>query len=1833
MKNTAWVLVVMSLVMVTSISNGSEMGSVNLGQQNAHSLSFSKATATVSDEGRSPVDQRILKILRMNGELPPVYSDWIYWEEKSRSGYSIWIPSNSAPDFLQDIFLFSDLDNYTTRVERYREAFVVALLQPALTMQMKDYLEAERNQFLDATSEVLGLPGDVRDIVEAIRGGMPYQIRPTDIQTTFDNWQRVTRNKQLKASLSKFGVALGGISFTAKIGSDAFEELFLHAIANAKTMERMEAIDHVLLNYEPSDPAIQDGYLLAKEDVCEYLDEDFGVLPAAINAFSSHGGDYVIGAVQLVAEISTKIKVLLPYLPSAVKIWVGRSCVYMLAYDLLTDIKREKEDYQVMCAEGTLAIDYLLNAISLYDPLPEPTDPSFPVYRATLLNVMQMRYGLAYNAKDTYDDILNVKSFSPLDWLRAILNTITGSWGNVATFREQVLKRSMSDNLQWSIEIEDFFDRQRYQHPRVISHQSTGSPDGDIVVYFSKAIDPTTITSANISVSGSQSGIHSWTHSFDFSENALRINPNSDFSNSEIVSVAISTGITDVAAQITNCENAVYPGSSLAQAYAFSFQVYDAPSFVVVPWAGPNGSISPHDPTPVEAGGSIDFEGFPLSGFEIDRWYVDGVVSQAGGPSFTLSNVNAYHSVGVTFKPINLLSITVLSPNSGEEFWRGSHMPITWSWKGAVGNNVRIELLRDGSLEYTIDSSSSNDGSELWKVPSNITLASSYRIRISSTTSTISDMSDGVFDIGSEKVVPPVIPISNIQQLQAIGSDASHPANGHYVLTGNIIAIGFQFQPIGSGSANLFEGVLDGNSFTIQGLTISKPSSEYVGLFSEIRQSGTVKNLKLADFFVEGLRYVGAFAGASRGQILNCTATNDDGLPYYGTSQVIGTGNGGHVGGIAGWNSGLIRSSQVVRTGNQVEVYSYGLRVGGIAGLNQPAYSSEAKIEFCFTNCYVGSYGSSAGWAGGIVGDNENGVIRECGSTGQIDGQLDEIGGIVGYSSGGLSSDCFFTGEVSGRYRVGGIVGSSSGTTIEKSYASCGISASALSKGGISGRNQGIISNSFWDVQQTGLNNVTYDGSGGVLNTHGETTSEMKKKATYTTKYGTDWDFQDVWAIEEGADYPRLRGIGAVLSQAGGLIASSQQSDGVHVSWDHVTYNLAGNVHNAVYKIYRSTDADSTAPKSPLSEWTTGNIFIDSTAIPEEPYFYWVLAAATTRGARASNFSGPVLGQRAFPPAPTPTDLYASDGLVQSTLISWDGHNANYYRVYRSTGPTRSRIPVSGWQQEFSFVDNAASSESTYYYWVNAAIDAAGSRESEFGAPELGHASQLDDTGPAITVFIDPDWPIETQDVTSHFTIADSGLIEKVILHWRNSGSYMHEWTDIGLAAFVSSYTLGSYEEDDSITFWVEALDVIGNRTESGLTTRVIAGESVSPPARPVGPSWLRPIVSADFATGSSASSLGNQLEYRFSWGDGTLSPWGLGLGAKSWLTDFTYFVKSQARSQADTTVVSSWSTAKPVIIDSRVPAVSISTGAGEHTVVTPYVRLVGLSDDPEPSSGIATTAISTGAVNGGDAYDWWFDISSLSPGVNQLVVTSTDNVGNEGNDTVDITFDISGRPLLTWTGEQGFEHDAVSPDTVYPTSTVEFRIRYTDGQVEDPAPGYPKLHLNDSVYVMSTTDTSSVYAGRTYGCSLEARHAGLRRQTLQQYWFEVQDLSGQSAFGAGASPVSGLFYDTVATDAEDELSQTLPMRFELSQNYPNPFNPETVIEFVMPRASHVRIVIYNLLGQTVAKIEDRYLPAGTHRISWNGTTDAGSTLPSGVYFYRIITNEFVESKKMLLLK
>jgi hypothetical protein len=112
-----------------------------------------------------------------------------------------------------------------------------------------------------------------------------------------------------------------------------------------------------------------------------------------------------------------------------------------------------------------------------------------------------------------------------------------------------------------------------------------------------------------------------------------------------------------------------------------------------------------------------------------------------------------------------------------------------------------------------------------------------------------------------------------------------------------------------------------------------------------------------------------------------------------------------------------------------------------------------------------------------------------------------------------------------------------------------------------------------------------------------------------------------------------------------------------------------------------------------------------------------------------------------------------------------------------------------------------------------------------------------------------------------------------------------------------------------------------------------------------------------------------------------------------------------------------------------------------------------------------------------------------------------------------------------------------------------------------------------------------------------------------------------------GSMPDIGACESPLGTSGvEDE--ESIPNAFALQQNYPNPFNPVTNIQYAVSSRQFVKLTVYDVLGNEIATLADEYKPAGKYEVEFNA-----STLPSGVYFYQLKAGDFIQTRKMILLK
>lgn len=163
-------------------------------------------------------------------------------------------------------------------------------------------------------------------------------------------------------------------------------------------------------------------------------------------------------------------------------------------------------------------------------------------------------------------------------------------------------------------------------------------------------------------------------------------------------------------------------------------------------------------------------------------------------------------------------------------------------------------------------------------------------------------------------------------------------------------------------------------------------------------------------------------------------------------------------------------------------------------------------------------------------------------------------------------------------------------------------------------------------------------------------------------------------------------------------------------------------------------------------------------------------------------------------------------------------------------------------------------------------------------------------------------------------------------------------------------------------------------------------------------------------------------------------------------------------------------------------------------------------------------------------------------------------------------------------------------------------------------------------------TQDSSVTAGAlgVYSFMVPYNWTGMVTPTMTGYTFVPDHLDFADLL---TDTSDNDFTPSLIVSVDQDADPMIPREYMLAQNYPNPFNPSTVIRFALPRSGNMSLKIYNIVGQEVSSLVEGYLPAGAFRATWDGTDMSGQAVSSGIYLYRLKAGDYVEIRKMLLMK
>ncbi len=287
-------------------------------------------------------------------------------------------------------------------------------------------------------------------------------------------------------------------------------------------------------------------------------------------------------------------------------------------------------------------------------------------------------------------------------------------------------------------------------------------------------------------------------------------------------------------------------------------------------------------------------------------------------------------------------------------------------------------------------------------------------------------------------------------------------------------------------------------------------------------------------------------------------------------------------------------------------------------------------------------------------------------------------------------------------------------------------------------------------------------------------------------------------------------------------------------------------------------------------------------------------------------------------------------------------------------------------------------------------------------------------------------------------------------------------------------------------------------------------------------------------------------------------------------------------------------------------------------------------------------------AVKSGD-----YDSSNPNAGCSRIYISNCTfmhghgvSIGSETNGGVDsmyvdsCTFNgtSNGLRIKSYRGAGGNVRDIFY--TNISMTNVQYAIYFTEYYPTIPSQYDPAQAVNSvtphfhDITVKKLTVTNSSSAGVVIGVpempltNIHFQNVNIQSSSglqVRNATIDTNNVSINASNGRGSYLMQSNGYVIGPTAVENDFT---PVGFYLLQNFPNPFNPSTTIKFSLAKEDHVKLDVYNVLGQHVASLIDQNLKAGAHEINFNA-----SNLSSGVYYYQITAGSFVQTNKMILIK
>ena len=282
-----------------------------------------------------------------------------------------------------------------------------------------------------------------------------------------------------------------------------------------------------------------------------------------------------------------------------------------------------------------------------------------------------------------------------------------------------------------------------------------------------------------------------------------------------------------------------------------------------------------------------------------------------------------------------------------------------------------------------------------------------------------------------------------------------------------------------------------------------------------------------------------------------------------------------------------------------------------------------------------------------------------------------------------------------------------------------------------------------------------------------------------------------------------------------------------------------------------------------------------------------------------------------------------------------------------------------------------------------------------------------------------------------------------------------------------------------------------------------------------------------------------------------------------------------------------------------------------------------------------ANDALKIGERNSSPYSITWMNVA---PGVYKLTAVATDNQGHKRTSTA-VQIKV-GTPAMTRIEAEAAVREGDLANVFVRSDPAASRGAYLDIRTNDP-----NTKITWTVPAVPAAGTYEIAFGYNLAYATPkgqfvnvngVRVAEVMFDSVMNKWLEkkltVPLVQGSNTIQMGLS-WGWMYLDYLAVPSSilssiEVASGEVPGSFALKQNYPNPFNPSTTIEFQLPAAGHVTLRVFDVLGREAATLVNEVRPEGTFTVHWNP-----SALPSGVYLYRLESESFTQTKRMLLLK